>query len=66
MLRGAAGEVFAAKAMQPADIGQALINVLAHGPDGPTGETWVFGVTRTPREESLIAIEAIGPGGVSA
>jgi 3-oxoacyl-[acyl-carrier protein] reductase len=66
MLRNAAGSEFAAKAMKPADIGQALINVLAHGAGGPSGEVWVFGVTRTPREESLVAIDAIGPGGVSA
>lgn len=66
MLRNAASSEFAAKAMKPADIGQALINVLAHGAGGPSGEIWVFGTTRTPREESLVAIEAIGPGGVSA
>jgi len=65
MLRGVAGD-FADSAMKPADIGQAVINVLAHGPNGPSGEIWVFGVTGTPREESLVAIEAIGPGGVSA
>ncbi len=65
LLRGVAPD-FADAGMKPHDIGQAVINVLAHGDDGPSGETWVFGTTGTPREDSLVAIEAIGPGGVSA
>ena len=52
--------------MKPQDVGQAVINVLAHGQDGPSGETWVFGTTGTPRADSLAAIEAIGPNGMSA
>lgn len=52
--------------MKPGDIGQAVINVLAYGEGGPSGETWLFGPTGTPRSDSLTAIEAIGPGGKSA
>ena len=66
LLRRVASAGFAEKAMRPADIGQAVINVLAHGPEGPSGEIRVFGVTGTPREDSLKEIEAFGPGGVSA
>lgn len=66
LLRRVAGDTFADVAMQPADIGQAVVNVLAHGQAGPSGETWVFGTTGTPRAESLVAIDAIGPDGESA
>jgi NAD(P)-dependent dehydrogenase (short-subunit alcohol dehydrogenase family) len=52
--------------MKPADIGQAVINVLAHGEGGPSGETWLFGPTGTPRADSLVALATIGPGGESA
>lgn len=65
MLRAAAPD-FDGETMQPAHIGQAVINALSHGNSGPTGETWLFGPTRTPLAESLAAIEAIGPGGKSA
>ena len=65
MLRNAAPD-FAEQAMKPADLGQAVINVLSHGDAGPSGQTWLFGPTRTPRADSLKAIEAIGPGGRSA
>lgn len=65
MLRGVSDKI-ADAAMKPADIGQAVINVLAHGADGPSGHTWIFGVTGTPRSTSLEAIEAIAPGGRSA
>ena len=48
-------------AMKCEDIGQAVINVLAHGQDGPTGESYLFGTTGTPREQSLQEIAALAP-----
>ena len=60
MLRAAAPDL-ADAAMKPADLGQAVINLIAHGIDGPTGETYLFGTSRTPRAESLEAIAALGP-----
>ena len=31
------------KAMQPADVALAAINILKHGPDGPTGQSYLIG-----------------------
>ncbi len=50
-------------AMKVEDIGQAVLNVLAHGKDGPTGESYLFGTTGTPREQSLKEIAALAPEG---
>ncbi len=47
--------------MEPEDVAQAVINVLAHGADGPSGETYVFGTSGTPREQSLKEIAALAP-----
>ena len=47
--------------MKPEDLGQAVINLLSHGPTGPTGQTYLFGTSGTPREESLKAIAALAP-----
>jgi hypothetical protein len=47
--------------MQPEDLGQAVLNIIAHGPAGPTGETYLFGTSGTPRAESLKAIAALAP-----
>jgi NAD(P)-dependent dehydrogenase (short-subunit alcohol dehydrogenase family) len=60
MLRGEAPDL-ADRAMKPEDLGQAVLNVIAHGPDGPTGETYLFGTSGTPREESVRAIAALAP-----
>ena len=60
MLRGEAPEL-ADRAMRPEDLGQAVLNILAHGVGGPTGETYLFGTSGTPREESLKAIAALAP-----
>ena len=60
MLRGVSAEL-ADKGMTPADLAQAVFNVLAHGPGGPTGETYVFGMTRATRAEHLAGIAAIAP-----
>ncbi len=51
--------------MKVEDVGQAVINVLAHGPHGPTGESYLFGATGTLREQSLQEIAALAPGGAS-
>lgn len=47
--------------MRPADVGRAVLNVLAHGQDGPTGQSWLFGASGTPRERSLEEIAALAP-----
>ena len=47
--------------MKCEDVGQAVLNVLAHGKGGPTGESYLFGTTGTPREQSLREIAALAP-----
>jgi NAD(P)-dependent dehydrogenase (short-subunit alcohol dehydrogenase family) len=47
--------------MKPEDVGQAVLNLLAHGADGPTGQSFLFGTTGTPRAASLEQIAALGP-----
>ena len=64
MLRGVAPDI-ADRAMKVEDLGQAVLNILAHGPGGPTGETYLFGTSGTPREESLKAIAALAPPATS-
>jgi NAD(P)-dependent dehydrogenase (short-subunit alcohol dehydrogenase family) len=61
MLRAVAPAV-AEAGMKPADLGQAVLNILAHGPGGPTGESHLFGTSGTPREQSLREIAALAPG----
>ena len=60
MLRGVSAEL-AEKGMRPSDVAQAVLNVLAHGPGGPTGRNYAFGMTRATREEHLAGIAAIAP-----
>jgi NAD(P)-dependent dehydrogenase (short-subunit alcohol dehydrogenase family) len=60
MLRGVSIE-HAEKGMKPSDVAQAVLNVLAHGPGGPTGQMYVFGMTRASRQEHLAGIAAIAP-----
>jgi NAD(P)-dependent dehydrogenase (short-subunit alcohol dehydrogenase family) len=60
MLRGVSAAL-ADVAMMPSDIVQAVLNVLAHGPGGPTGQTYAFGMSRDSREQHLASIAAIGP-----
>ncbi|MDH3644026.1 MAG: SDR family oxidoreductase [Gammaproteobacteria bacterium] len=50
-------------AMKVEDVGQAVMNVLAHGEDGPTGESYLFGTTGTARDQSLKEIAALAPAG---
>jgi NAD(P)-dependent dehydrogenase (short-subunit alcohol dehydrogenase family) len=45
----------------PADVARAALNVLAHGPGGPTGQSYLFGASGTPRATSLEEIASIGP-----
>jgi len=47
--------------LEPADVGQAVINILAHGKDGPTGQSYLFGASGTPRAQSLVEIAALAP-----
>ena len=47
--------------MRPADVGRAVVNVLAHGKGGPTGQSWLFGASGTPRARSLEEIAALAP-----
>ena len=47
--------------MRAADVGQAVVNVLAHGAGGPTGQSWLFGASGTPRARSLEEIAALAP-----
>ncbi len=49
--------------MKVEDIGQAVLNVLAHGPNGPTGQSYLFGTSGTAREQSLAEIAALAPNG---
>jgi 3-oxoacyl-[acyl-carrier protein] reductase len=49
--------------MKPEDVGQAVINVLAHGEGGPSGESYLFGTSGTSREQSLREIAALAPAG---
>jgi NAD(P)-dependent dehydrogenase (short-subunit alcohol dehydrogenase family) len=60
MLRSATDGLLAT-AMQPEDIGQAVANIVAHGPTGPTGETWLVAKTPEPREVGLAEIAALAP-----
>lgn len=47
--------------MKVSDVGQAVINVLSHGSDGPTGESYLFGTSGTSREQSLSEIALLAP-----
>ena len=47
--------------MKPEDLAQAVINVIAHGPQGPTGQTYLFGTSGTSREISLQQIAELAP-----
>jgi NAD(P)-dependent dehydrogenase (short-subunit alcohol dehydrogenase family) len=60
MLR-AVSEKIAAAGMKPEDMAQAVVNVLAHGAAGPTGQSYFFGFTGNPRNASLQEIAALAP-----
>jgi 3-oxoacyl-[acyl-carrier protein] reductase len=49
--------------MKPSDLGQAVMNVLDQGADGPTGQSHLFGTSGTAREQSLAEIAAFAPPG---
>ncbi len=61
MLRGVSVEL-AEKGMKPEDIALAVDNVVGQGPDGETGKSYLFGLTRQPREKSLEQIEGLKAG----
>jgi NAD(P)-dependent dehydrogenase (short-subunit alcohol dehydrogenase family) len=48
-------------AIMPADIAQAALNILAHGPGGPTGQSYLFAASGTSREQALAEIAALAP-----
>ena len=50
---------FAEAGMRAEDLALAVRHVLARGPGGPTGQTYRFGFTGTPRDTSLQQIAAI-------
>ena len=52
MLR-AVSEPMAEAGMKPEDIADAVFNVVDQGPDGDTGQSYLFGTNGTPREQSL-------------
>lgn len=60
MLRGVSAAL-ADTAMKTADLAQAVINVLGHGADGPSGQSYLFGTSGTPRDESVRQIAALAP-----
>ena len=60
MLRGVSAQV-AERGMKVEDIAAAVINVLAHGPEGPTGQSYAFGFTGASRAASLREIAALAP-----
>lgn len=62
MLRGVNPKL-AEIAMRPADVARAVCNVIDQGPDGPTGRSYLFGLSRAPLETSREQIDAIAPGG---
>ena len=47
--------------MKAEDIGQAVLNIVAHPIDGPTGETWLVAKTHDSREVGLEEIAALAP-----
>jgi len=60
MLRSAAPQI-ADKAMKTEDLARAVLNVIAHGKGGPTGQTFLFGTSGSAREDSLEQIAALAP-----
>ena len=60
MLRGVSSAI-ADAGMKTTDLAQAVVNVLSHGANGPTGQSYLFGTSGTPRAESLRQIAALAP-----
>ena len=60
MLRAVSATI-ADAGMKVEDMAQAVINVLAHGANGPTGQAYFFGFTGSAREASLREIAALAP-----
>ena len=49
--------------MKASDIADAVFNVVEQGPDGDTGESYLFGLTRAPLSESRAQIVQLREGG---
>jgi len=48
--------------MRADDVADAVVNVLAQGQDGPTGRSWLFGLTGQPVARSRAQIAALASG----
>ncbi len=60
MLRGVSPSL-AEAGLKPSDLGDAVLNVISHGPDGPTGQSWLFGLTGADVAVSRAQIAALAP-----
>lgn len=49
----------AEKGMKPEDVALAALNIIRQGTDGPTGQSYIFGVSGDPREKGRAEAEAI-------
>ena len=47
--------------MRTEDLAQAALNIIAHGSNGPTGQSYLFGTSGTARAESVKQIAALAP-----
>jgi NAD(P)-dependent dehydrogenase (short-subunit alcohol dehydrogenase family) len=45
--------------MRPEDLGQAVLNIIGQGPNGPVGQSWLVGPSRSGREKGLADIAAL-------
>ena len=60
MLRSVSAQL-AEAGLKPSDLGDAVVNVISHGPDGPTGQSWLFGLTGADIATSRAEIAALAP-----
>jgi NAD(P)-dependent dehydrogenase (short-subunit alcohol dehydrogenase family) len=49
----------AEKGMKPEDVAEAALNIIRQGADGPTGQTYIFGISGEPRETGRRQAEEI-------
>ena len=54
----------AGTAMHADDIGQAVLNILMHPIDGPTGQSWLVAKSHEPRDKGLQEIAELAPKSV--
>jgi 3-oxoacyl-[acyl-carrier protein] reductase len=58
MLRAVSVEA-AERGMRPEDLGQAVLNIIQQGSEGPVGQSWLIGPSRSPRQKGLDDIAAL-------